>query len=170
MLSSVLLLLFKLVGSGLFRFFLLNGLDKNFLILEHITLSQHIELMIQSLINLPLLAEFPQKSSESSLSPHPQNFSGHPRVASTFPFSDTAMPAFPFFQETLPSSVSRVDSDVLFEDEAVLDEFFYVVAGSGEADFTKFFVIHPHTVFSALKHAGGESSLESERYHELYKN
>ena len=157
--SSVLLFLLELIGSSLLRFLLLNGLDEDLLVLEHVTLGEHVELVVQSLVNLSLFAELSEESSESSLSPHPQYLAGHSSVTGTFPLSDTAMSAFPLFKETLSSSMSRMDSDVLLEDKTVLDELLNVVAGSSETDFTQFLVVHPHSMPSALEHAGCESSL-----------
>ena len=146
----MLLFLLELVGSGLLRFLLLNSFDEDLLVLEHVTLGEHVELVVQSLVNLSLLAELSEESSESSLSPHPQDLSGHSGVTSTFPLSDTAMSAFPLLKEALSGSMSRMDSDVLLEDKTVFDELLNVVAGSSKTDFTQFLVVHPHSVPSAF--------------------
>ncbi len=50
---------------------LVNGFDKNSLVLELVTLSSHVEEMVDVVINLSLLAVLAKKATENSLSSDP---------------------------------------------------------------------------------------------------
>jgi len=158
-LSSVLLFLLDLVVSGLLRLFLLNGLDQDLLVLEEVTLGEHVELVVKSLVDLSLLAEFAEESTEGSLSAHPKDLAGHSGVAGTLSLTDSAVSTFSLFEEALSGAVTGVDGHVLLENEAVLHKLFNVAAGGGQADLAQFLVVHPDAVAAALQHAGCESSL-----------
>ncbi len=94
-LSSVLLLLLELVGSCLFGLLLLDSFDQNFLVLEHVSLGEHVELVIKGFVNFSLLSELSEQSSECSLSSHPDHLAGHPGITGTLPLTNTAVSAFP---------------------------------------------------------------------------
>jgi len=71
-----------------------DGLDKNGLVFELVTFSSKIEMMINvggDLLGLSILSK---KSSEDSLSSHPDDLGWHSGVSGTLSFTETIMSTY----------------------------------------------------------------------------
>ena len=89
--SSGLLLLFELLLSDLLVLHLVNALDKNGLVLELVTLSGKVEMMIDILGDLLGLSILLEESSENSLSSHPEDLGRHSGVSGTLSLTETVV-------------------------------------------------------------------------------
>lgn len=81
--SSGLSLLLKLSLSDLLVLHLVDSLDQHRFVLELVTLGAKVEVMVDILGDFLGLSILLEKSSENSLSPHPENLSGHSCVGGT---------------------------------------------------------------------------------------
>ena len=89
--SSGLLLLFELLLSDLLVLHLVNALDKNGLVLELVTLSCKVEMMIDILGDLLGLSILLEESSENSLSSHPEDLGRHSSVSGTLSLTSSVV-------------------------------------------------------------------------------
>merc|ERR1719475_12679 len=89
--SSCLSLLIKFLLEDLCLLHLVDGLNKNGLIFELVTLGSKIEVMINVGSDLLSLSIFSKESSENSLSSHPENLNWHSCVSGTLSFTETGM-------------------------------------------------------------------------------
>ena len=89
--SSGLLLLFELLLSDLLVLHLVNALDKNGLVLELVTLSGKVEMMIDILGDLLGLSILLEESSENSLSSHPEDLGRHSSVSGTLSLTSSVV-------------------------------------------------------------------------------
>ena len=80
---SSLSLFFEELFSDLLLLHLVDGLDQYVLVLEEVTLGGEVEVMVDILGDLLGLSVLSQKSSQDSLSPHPENLSWHSGVGGT---------------------------------------------------------------------------------------
>lgn len=92
--SSGLLLLFELLFSDLLLLHLVDGLDEDGLVLELVTLGGEIEVVVDVLGDLLGFSVFSKKSSEDSLSSHPEDFLGHSGVLGTLSLTVSAVSAY----------------------------------------------------------------------------
>jgi hypothetical protein len=81
--SSGFSLLSKLLLSDLLLLHLVDGLDEHSLVLVEVTLGSKVEVMVNVLGDLLGISVFSEKSSQDSLSSHPQNLLGHSGVLGT---------------------------------------------------------------------------------------
>lgn len=80
---SSLSLFFEELFSDLLLLHLVDGLDQYVLVLEEVTLGGEVEVMVDILGDLLGLSVLSQKSSQDSLSPHPENLGWHSGVGGT---------------------------------------------------------------------------------------
>ena len=83
----------QLLLSDLLLLHLVDGLDQHRLVLELVTLGSQVEVVIDVLGNFLGLSVLLQKSSEDSLSSHPQNLGWHSSVSGTSSLTKTGMSA-----------------------------------------------------------------------------
>ena len=119
---SGLSLIFKSLSLDSLGLSLVDSLNKNSLVLELITLRSHIEEMIDVVINLPLLSILAEQSSENSLSSNPHDLSWHTSLSGTSALTWTHVSTLTLGSEVQSDTGSRVDSDWLLDDKAVLNK------------------------------------------------
>ena len=72
----------------------MNSFNECLFVFELITLGMYIEVMIDILVNFLGLSVFLEKSSEDSLSPHPQDLGWHTGVSGTLSLTSTVMSSY----------------------------------------------------------------------------
>ena len=88
---SGLLLLRELLLSDLLLLHLVDGFDQNGFVLELVTLGAEIEMMVDILGDLLGLSVLLEKSSEDSLSSHPEDLRRHSCVSGTLSLTETVV-------------------------------------------------------------------------------
>jgi hypothetical protein len=122
------LLLSELLLSDLLLLHLVDGLNKDRLVLELVTLGGEVEMMVDVSGDLLGLSIFSKESSEDSLSPHPLDLDWHSSVSGTLSLSVTSMSSLSLgFVHSLDSG-SRVHGNGSLHDESVLIEFSNVLS------------------------------------------
>ena len=89
--SSGLSLFLELGLSDLLLLHLVDGLDQNGFVLVHVTLGAEIEMMVDVLGDLLGFSVLLEKSSEDSLSSHPENLRRHSGVGGTLSLTETVV-------------------------------------------------------------------------------
>ena len=92
-------LFFELLFSDLLLLHLVDGFDQNVLVLEQVTLGGDVEMMIDILVNLLGFSILLEKSSEDSLSSHPEDLGWHSSVLGTLSLTVSVMSAYSSKQE-----------------------------------------------------------------------
>ena len=121
--SSSISLLFKFLLEDLFLLHLVDGLDKNGLVFELVTLGSKVEMMINIGGDLLGLSIFSKESSENSLSSHVQNLSWHSSVSGTLSFTETIVSSLSFGLMHSLASGSGVDMNLSLHDKTIMIEF-----------------------------------------------
>ena len=119
--SSLLLLLVELVLSQSLLLSKNDFLNKNLLVLEHVSLREEIQFLVQGGIDFVHGSVFLEESSESSLLSDPHDFLGHSGVLGTSSLSDSHVSSLSLLLESLVGSESGVDLDILLSDESAGD-------------------------------------------------
>ena len=89
--SSSLSLFLELGLSDFLLLHLVDGLDQNGFVLELVTLGAEIEMMVDVLGDLLGFSVLLEKSSEDSLSSHPENLGWHSGVGGTLSLTETVV-------------------------------------------------------------------------------
>ena len=106
--SSGIPLFSKFVLSDLLLLHLMDGFNKNELVLIKVTLGMEVEVMIDILGDLLGFSIFLEKSSEDSLSSHPQDLDWHSCAGLTSPFTSTVVSSYNMNKSTLVLSSSEI--------------------------------------------------------------
>jgi hypothetical protein len=123
-----LILCFELVLSDLVLLLLVDGFNKDGLVLVNVTLSMDVEEVIDVLGDLLGLSVLLEKSSEDSLSSHPQDLGGHSCVSGTLSLSHTVVSSLSLSLVDSLASGSGVHSDLSLHDKTVLEQLLDVLS------------------------------------------
>ena len=117
--SSGLTLLSQFLLSLLFCLHLVDCLDQNSLVLKLVTLGCKVEVMVNVLGDLLSLSVLFEKSSENSLSSHPENLGWHSCVSGTLSLTNTSVSSLSLgFVHSLATR-ARVHMDGSLDDETI---------------------------------------------------
>ena len=159
MVPSAVLILLDFIISDLFLLFLEDGFKKDFFVLVLVTLGQEIELVVNLSVDLAVLSETSEETTEDSLSTNPEDLRWHAGVFATSSLSDAGVTSFALLLEAGASAEPGVDSVGPSENDSVLNQLLDVTTGCRQSNLACFLVVHPDAVAAALQHAGCESSL-----------
>lgn len=121
--SSSFLLFFQLLFSDLFLFHLVDGFNQDTLVLELVTFGTQVEVMVDFLADLLGVSILSEKSSQNSLSSHPEDFLGHSGVLSSLSLTVTTMSSLSFgFMISLYSSFG-VHVELSSHYQSIFEEF-----------------------------------------------
>lgn len=101
---------------------LVDSLDQDSLVLELVTLSLHVEEVVDVVVDLALLAILAEQSTKNSLSSNPENLGGHTSLLGTSALAWSVVTTLSLGLEVQSNSGSRVDSDGLLNDETILNQ------------------------------------------------
>ena len=119
---SSLLLLSKLLLSDLLLLGLVDGFDQDSLVLELVTLSSLVEVVVDTLSDLLGLSVLSQESSQDSLSAHPLDLDWESGVGSTLSLSVAGVSALSLGLLDSLASGSGVHLHLSLHDESILHE------------------------------------------------
>merc|ERR1719213_989176 len=86
---------------------LVDVLDQDTLILEHITLALHVKDVVQVLVNLLRVAVLLQQTTEHTQATHPDDTLGHPGVLVTWTLTSTTVAPLALRGQLLADTVAR---------------------------------------------------------------
>ena len=126
--SSGFLLLFELLFTDLLLLHLVDGLDKNGLVLVEVTLGANVEVMIDILGDLLSLSVFSEESSKNSLTSHPEDLGRHTGGLLTLPFTHTGVSSLSLGLMHSLDAGSRVHMNLSLHDKTISVEFLDVLS------------------------------------------
>lgn len=126
--SSGLLLLLELLFADLLLLHLVDGLNENGLVLVEVTLGANIEVMVDILGDFLSLSVLLEKSSEDSLTSHPEDLDRHTGVLLTLSLTEAVVSALPLGLMHSLDAGSRVHVDVSLQDKTITSELSNVLS------------------------------------------
>lgn len=114
--------------TSLLSLTLVDVFHQDTLVLEHITLRLHVQVVVQVTIDLLGFAVFLQQATENSHAGHPQEFHWHTSIGCTLALSVSAVTALSASDCVLANAEARVHDDWLLDDQTILDQFADVLA------------------------------------------
>lgn len=124
-------LVVQLLGACLLRLLFVDELHQDALVLEHVTLGLHVQLVVQVTVDLLRVTVLLQQTTQHSHALHPQELDGHTRVGRTLALAESAVTSLAASLLVLAHTVTRVDHDGLLDDQTILDQFADVLACKG---------------------------------------
>jgi hypothetical protein len=111
---------------------LVDGLNKDVLVLELVTLGTQVQLVVHLAVNLLLLSIPTEQSTEDTKASHPEDLLGHTGVLGTLSLTGTLMATLALGLSPCLCARARVSSDDLSHDQSVLNKLPNVLACSHE--------------------------------------
>ena len=111
---------------------LVDGLNKDVLVLELVTLGTQVQLVVHLAVDLLLLSIPTEQSTEDAKSAHPEDLLGHTGVLGTLSLTGTLMAALALGLSPCLCARSRVGCNNLSHDQSVLHKLPNVLACSHE--------------------------------------
>mmetsp|Transcript_30126 Transcript_30126/g.59840 ORF Transcript_30126/g.59840 Transcript_30126/m.59840 type:complete len:242 (+) Transcript_30126:654-1379(+) len=148
---------------------LVDLLHEDALVLELVTLGEHVKLVVNvrvNLLGLPVLLEHPPEHAHPA---HPDDLEGETGVGGTAPLSVPGVASLPLRLVAELDAGTGVDGLGLLDDLAVLDGLADVLAGVQAAEVAALVRVHPHLALAALEDGGREALLQYERNHIVIK-
>lgn len=130
--------------------------------LEGVTLAQVVELVVEVLVDLAVVAVLDEEAAEDAEAAHPENLAGHTGVGGTLPLTEATVTAIAAGEVQLTGTGPGVGGDGLADDEAVGNELADGLAGVGVADLVDLVGIEPDLVLATANDRGGQALLSTE--------
>merc|ERR1740130_872248 len=137
--------------AELLRLLLVNRLHQHTLVLELVTLSAHVEAVVEVLVDLLRLAVLAEKTAEHAHAAHPEHLHREAGARGTLTLTVAGVAAFPLRVEVAHDARARVDNLRLLDHEAILDELADVLPGVGHRDLIGLVRVKPDLAAAALK-------------------
>merc|ERR1712215_221352 len=153
------------LGTRVLSLALVDELHEHTLVLEHVALALHVEGVVQVAVDLLSLAVLLQETTQHPHAPHPKDLHGHTSVGRTLALSGASVSALAASDRVLAHTSTRVHSDGLADDEAILDQLADVLAGISVGDLICLVGIEPNLVLATFKNSRGEPLLKPESTH-----
>lgn len=128
LLSAGLGLVSQHLAALLLGLLLVDVLHEDALVLEHITLALHVQVVVQVPVDLLAVAVLLQQATQHALALHPQQLGGHTGVRRTLALAETAVASLTARLGVLAHPVAGVDHDGLLDDQTILDQLANVLA------------------------------------------
>lgn len=106
----------------------MDELHQDALVLEHVTLALHVQLVVQVTVDLLVVAVLLQQATQNALTLHPQVLDGHTGVRCTLALTETTVTALATRLGVLAHAVTRVHDHGLLDDQTILDQLADVLA------------------------------------------
>lgn len=112
----------ELFGAEILGLLLENVLHQSALVLESVTLSLQVEIVVQVLVDLLGITVLLQQITQDSDTAHPQDFLRHSGISGTTTLTESSVTTFATGLSFDASTEARVDLSWLLDDQTVLDQ------------------------------------------------
>lgn len=116
------------LSTSLLSLSLVDVFHQDALVLEHVTLCLHVQVVVEMAIDLLGLAVLLQQTTKDAHASHPQEFDGHASVGCSLTLSVAAVTALSASDGVLANAETRVHNDGLLDDQTILDQLADVLA------------------------------------------
>lgn len=110
-------------AARLLGLLLVNVFHEDTLVLEHITLALHVQIVVQMTIDFLAVAVLLQQTAEHTLALHPHKLGGHTSVRCTLALTETAVATLATCLGVLAHTIAGMHHDRLLDDQTILDQF-----------------------------------------------
>lgn len=155
-------LLLELPLTGLLGLGTVDVLNKGALVLEGVTLSSVVQLVVQVLVDLAACAVLDQQPAENTLTAHPEDLLRHTGIGGTLALSEATVATDSSGEVQLTGTGTRVHGDGLSDDEAIGDELADGLAGVGVGDLADLVGVEPNLALTAVEDIGRKALLGSQ--------
>lgn len=114
--------------TSLLSLTLVDVLHQDTLVLEHITLHLHVQIVVQVTVDLLGFAVLLEQATQDAHASHPEVLHGHTSVGCSLALSVAAMTALSASDGVLANTETGVHHDGLLDDQTILDQFADVLA------------------------------------------
>lgn len=140
----------------------MNVLDEGALVLEGVTLAEVVELVVEVLVDLAVVAVLDEEAAEDTEAAHPEDLAGHTGIGGTLPLTEATVATVAAGEVQLAGAGPRVLGDGLADDQAIGDELAHGLAGVGVANLADLVGVEPDLVLAAANDRGGQALLSAE--------
>jgi len=105
-----------------------NGLHKNVLVLELVTLGSKVQLVVDMLVDLLAFSVFLEQSTENTSSADGENLAWHTSVTGTLSVTSSLMATLALLGFVSLDTGARVHGDLTSDDKTILEKFSDVLA------------------------------------------
>lgn len=116
------------VVTNLLSLELVNGLHKDVLVLELVTLGTEVQLVVDVLVDLLGVTVLLEESTENASSAHGEDLNGHTGLAGSLSVTSSLMATLALLGLVSLNAGARVHGDLTSHDKAILEEFSDVLA------------------------------------------
>lgn len=134
------------LAALLLSLLLVNVFHEDALVLEHITLALHVQIVVQMTIDLLAVAILLQQATQHTLPLHPQQLGGHTSICCTLALTKATVTALTACFGVLAHTVAGMHHDGLLDDQTILDQFAYVLTCKAKYPFG--ILVHTQASFS----------------------
>jgi len=160
-----LLLLGDKLDLGQIRLGLVDGLDQDALVLETITLSGHVELVVELLVDLLGLTVLAEQATEHALAAHPEDLGRHTGLLGTAALTHTHVATLATLGHLGVAAEARMDRDRLADDQTLLEVLANHLARVGHGDLLGLVGVEPDAALTASLDGRRKALLELEGRH-----
>jgi len=140
-----------------------DGLCQNTLVFELVTLREHVEGVVDVLINLLGITHLHEETAQDTHAAHPQNLEGETGIGGTPAFTVSRVSSLSFGGVPERDASPRVYHFRLLNDQTVAVKPCNITATVGEANFVHLIGVKPYFPLATSEDGRCETLLESER-------
>mmetsp|Transcript_35809 Transcript_35809/g.79703 ORF Transcript_35809/g.79703 Transcript_35809/m.79703 type:complete len:243 (-) Transcript_35809:27-755(-) len=159
----------KLVLNGLLAdllsLLLVHSLHQHTLVLEHVTLDLHVQVVVQVLVNLLGIAVLLQQATQDAHTPDPEDLSGQTSLPGTTALTVASVTALCLGLSGAACTGARVNLGWLPDDKAILHQLPDVLPRVCHRDLIDLIGVQPDLAQAASQHACGKPLLQLEGHH-----
>ena len=126
--QKVIIVIPELIGTEPLCLLLVDEFHQDTLVLEHIALGLHVQVVVHVVVNLLGLTVFPQQPTQHTHTPDPDSLLGHTGVGRTLALAVAPVTALAPGLVSLADARTAVDNLGFLDDQTILDKFPNVLA------------------------------------------
>lgn len=150
----------QLLGSDLFRLLPVDVLHEDALVLEHVSLRLHVQVVIEVTVDLFVGPVLFQQPAQDPQPPDPRDLDRHPGVGCPFPLSRPCVATLSTGFRILPDPGTGVDGYRFLDDEPIFHQLTHMLPAVCIPDLVRLIGIQPDLVFAAFEDGSGQSFLQ----------
>ena len=130
---------------------LVNGFHEDVLVLELVTLGREVQLVVDVLVDLLVVAVLFEESTENTGSAHGEHLNGHTGLVGTLSVTSALMTTLALFSFSSLDARARVHADLASHDKTILEKLSDVLTRVGQSNLAGFVWINPNSLATALQ-------------------
>jgi len=148
---------------------LVDGLHKDVLVLELVTLGGEVKLVVDVLVDLLGVTVLLEEAAEDASTADLEHLGGHTGITGTLLVTSTLVTALALLGLVSLYAAAGVHEGLASDDKTILVELSDVLAGVSKSNFLALIGVDPNSLLSALEDGSSKSSLQSKHCHFSYE-